>query len=98
MPTGPSLVKRGGGERRVPCDENIEAINERGGQPLKVLELHDALDALARENQAFAQVIEMPYFGDMTAEEAAVVAGRSVHTLRHDLRLARAWLRRELAR
>jgi hypothetical protein len=48
MPTGPSLVKRGGGERRVPWDENIEAINERGGQPLKVLELHDALDALAR--------------------------------------------------
>jgi DNA-directed RNA polymerase specialized sigma24 family protein len=40
----------------------------------------------------------MHYFGGMTAEEAAVVAGRSVHIVRHDLRLARAWLRRELAR
>jgi RNA polymerase sigma-70 factor (ECF subfamily) len=91
-------AKRGGGERRVPWDENIEVLGERGGQPLKVLELHDALDALARENQALAQVVEMHYFGGMTAEEAAVVAGRSVHTVRHDLRLARAWLRRELAR
>jgi hypothetical protein len=34
----------------------------------------------------------------MTAEEAAVASARSVHVVRHDLRLARAWLRRELAR
>jgi RNA polymerase sigma-70 factor, ECF subfamily len=91
-------AKRGGGERRVPWDSNIEVIAERGGQPLKVLELHNALEALAREDQSLAQVVEMHYFGGMTAEETAVVVGRSVHTVRHDLRLARAWLRRELAR
>jgi hypothetical protein len=35
-------------------------------------------------------VIEMHYFGGMTAEEAAVATARSVHVVRHDLRLARA--------
>jgi DNA-directed RNA polymerase specialized sigma24 family protein len=63
-----------------------------------VLELQDALEALARENHSLADVVEMHYFGGITAEETAVVVGRSVHTVRHDLRLARAWLRRELAR
>jgi hypothetical protein len=33
----------------------------------------------------------------MTAEEIAVVEGRTAHAIRHDLRLARAWLRREMA-
>jgi RNA polymerase sigma-70 factor (ECF subfamily) len=91
-------AKRGGGEQRVPWDENIEVAAERGGQSLKVLELHDALEALARENSSMAQMVEMHYFGGMTAEEAAAVAGRSVHAVRHDLRLARAWLRREMDR
>ncbi len=91
-------AKRGGSERRVPWDSNIEIIAARGSRQLNVLELQDALEALARENQSLADVVEMHYFGGMTAEETAVVVGRSVHTVRHDLRLARAWLRRELAR
>jgi RNA polymerase sigma-70 factor (ECF subfamily) len=91
-------AKRGGGEQRVPWDTDIEVISEQGGEALKVLELHRAMEALARENQSLAQVVEMHYFGGMTAEEAAEVTGRSVHVVRHDLRLARAWLRRELAR
>ena len=89
--------KRGGGEERVAWDTNIEVAAERGHQHVRMLELHDALEALARENGLLAQVIEMHYFGGMTAEEAAVAVGRSVHAVRHDLRLARAWLRRELA-
>jgi RNA polymerase sigma factor (TIGR02999 family) len=90
-------VKRGGSERRVEWDTNIEVAAARGGRPLNVLELQDALNALGRESRFLAEVVEMHYFGGMTAEEMAVVVGRSVHTVRHDLRLARAWLRRELA-
>ena len=52
----------------------------------------------ARKNGSLAQVVEMHYSGGMTAEEAALVAGRSVHVVRHELRLAHAWMRRELAR
>jgi DNA-directed RNA polymerase specialized sigma24 family protein len=39
----------------------------------------------------------MHYFGGMTAEEVAVAVGRSAHVVRHELRFARAWLRRTLA-
>jgi RNA polymerase sigma-70 factor (ECF subfamily) len=79
-------AKRGGGEERVPWDTNIEVMEDRGGQHLKVLELHGALDALARENKSLADVVEMHYFGGMTAEETALVVARSVHQVRHDLR------------
>jgi RNA polymerase sigma factor (TIGR02999 family) len=91
-------AKRGGGEARVPWDTNIEVQADGVAERMKLLELHDALDALAREHRTLAEVIEMHYFGGMTADEAAVAVGRSVHVVRHDLRLARAWLRRELAR
>jgi RNA polymerase sigma factor (TIGR02999 family) len=90
-------AKRGGGGR-VPWDTNVEVQADGSSRQLKVLEVHNALEALARENGALAQVIEMHYFGGMTAEEAAVAAGRSVHVVRHELRLARAWLLRELTR
>jgi RNA polymerase sigma-70 factor, ECF subfamily len=91
-------AKRGGGEAHVPWDTNIEVTSDRGSEHVKLLDLHRALETLARENASLAEVIEMHYFGGMTAEEAAVVSARSVHVVRHDIRLARAWLRRELAR
>jgi DNA-directed RNA polymerase specialized sigma24 family protein len=65
---------------------------------MDLLELDLALDALAVEKQSLAQLIEMRYFGGMTAEETAEVVGRSAHIVRHELRLAHAWLRREMAR
>lgn len=64
---------------------------------MNLLDLDLAMDALARERSSLAELIEMRYFGGMTAEETAEVVGRSVHVVRHELRLALAWLRRELA-
>ena|SRR5579871_5066319 len=60
---------------------------------VEILDLDAALNGLAREDQSLAQLIEMRYFGGMTAEETAQVLGQSVHVVRHDLRLAHAWLR-----
>lgn len=97
-PRAHGAAKRGAGEARVPWDINIEVPPDRGSEQVKILDLHPALETLARENASLAQVVEMHYFGGMTAEEAAVATARSVHVVRHDLRLARAWLRRELAR
>jgi DNA-directed RNA polymerase specialized sigma24 family protein len=68
-----------------------------GAEPMKLLDLDLAMDALARERSSLAELIEMRYFGGMTAEETAEVVGCSVHVVRHELRLAHAWLRRELA-
>ena len=91
-------AKRGGNEHRVPWDTNIEvSVASRRNEAIQVLDLHAALEALARENPPIAQVVEMHYFGGMTAEETAMVLGRSAHAVRHDLRYARAWLRRRLA-
>jgi len=39
----------------------------------------------------------MRYFGGMTAEESAEALAMSVHVARRELRLAQAWLRKEMA-
>ena len=90
-------AKRGGADARVRLDTSIEVADEGGSQQLKLLDLHRALEALERENEPLAQAVELHYFGGMTAEEVADSTGRSVHVVRHELRMARAWLRRELA-
>jgi DNA-directed RNA polymerase specialized sigma24 family protein len=43
-------------------------------------------------------LVVMRYCGGMTAEETAAALNLSVHVVRHDLRLAQAWLRRNLSR
>lgn len=87
--------RRGGELHRVETDGLQWETGHRDFLPL--LELHRALDQLAAENPVLAQAIEMRYFGGLTADEAAAVTGRSVHSVRHDLRFAQAWLRRTLA-
>jgi len=88
---------RAQGGQRVPFDGALNVEVEPGSGPVGLLELDEVLDSLARENPELAQLIEMRYFGGMTAEQSAEVLGRSVHVVRHDLRLAHAWLRRGLA-
>jgi RNA polymerase sigma-70 factor, ECF subfamily len=39
----------------------------------------------------------LKFYGGMTAEEIALVVGISVATVGRELRLAQAWLRRELS-
>ncbi len=92
-----AAVKRGGGAQRVDWDTAIIVKSAGSQSQLRMLEVDRAIEALSDENPALAQVIEMHYFGGMTADEIALVADRSAHAIRHELRLARAWLRRELA-
>lgn len=84
-------------DEQVQLDTSIEFEAGAVAEPMKLLDLDLAMDALARERSSLAELIEMRYFGGMTAEETAEVVGRSVHVVRHELRLAHAWLRRELA-
>jgi len=93
-----AAAHRGGEGQRVTWDTNLEIEAGGGKQEVAILDLDLALDALTRENASLAQLIEMRYFGGMTAEESAEALGRSVHVVRHELRLAHAWLRREQAR
>jgi RNA polymerase sigma-70 factor (ECF subfamily) len=61
-----------------------------------VVSLDDALNALARENDAQARLVEMRFFGGMTAEEIAECLATPVHIVRRELRSAQEWLRREI--
>ena len=90
------LAARREGER-VPLNTMVQVEIDSGVEQMRLLDLDLALEALARENASLAQLIEMRYFGGMTAEETAEVVARSVHVVRHELRIAHAWLRREMA-
>jgi RNA polymerase sigma factor (TIGR02999 family) len=90
-------AKRGGNSDRVPWSTNIEVRGDASVEPVNVLDLHAALEALERENPSLGEIVEQYYFGGMTAEEVARSVGRSPHVVRHELRAARAWLHRRLA-
>jgi RNA polymerase sigma factor (TIGR02999 family) len=62
-----------------------------------LLQLDNALEALARIDERKCRVIEMKYFGGLTREEIAESLGTSDATVGRDTRLAEAWLRREIA-
>ena len=61
-----------------------------------ILDVDDALSRLAQVDERKAKVIELRYFGGMSREEVAAATGLTVATVKRDLRLAEAWLRRDL--
>jgi RNA polymerase sigma-70 factor, ECF subfamily len=63
---------------------------------VNVLALNEALDLLSRRDTSLVNLIELRFFGGLTADEIAGATGRSVHAVRHDLRYAQAWLRMQL--
>ena len=61
------------------------------------LKLNDALDDLAVVSPLKCRLVELRFFAGLTAEESANLLDMSVHVVRREIRLAQAWLRRELA-
>ena len=78
--------------------DGVAAEADGGLEFVELLSLDQVLDTLAEQDQSLTRLIEMRYFAGMTAEETAEALGESVHVVRHDLRLAQAWLRRKLSR
>jgi RNA polymerase sigma factor (TIGR02999 family) len=88
-------AKRGGGRPKFSLEEaSVSAVS----QPSIMVDLADALDALEQTDKEKSRLIEMRYFGGLTLEESAEVMGTTVPKVRHDLRVAQAFLHRELAR
>jgi RNA polymerase sigma factor (TIGR02999 family) len=87
-------AKRGGGVAAVTLDDCM-AVSP--GRAPGVLEIDEALDRLAAVDERKAKVIELRYFGGMDREEVAAALGLTVSTVKRDLRLGEAWLRRFLA-
>ena len=61
-----------------------------------LLSLDAALIKLAAFDERKARVLEMRAFGGMTAADTALALGISEPTVKRDMRMAQAWLRREL--
>jgi RNA polymerase sigma factor (TIGR02999 family) len=87
-------AKRGGAAQAVTLEEAMILSPNRAPD---VLEISEALDRLAKVDERKAKVIELRYFGGMEREEIATALGLTVFTVKRDLRLAEAWLRRFLS-
>ena len=87
-------LKRGGGVRIVELDQ-AAAVAEQ--QAAELIALDDALTSLAALDPRKCLVVEMRYFGGMSADEVAEVLGVSSATVNRDWKTARAWLLRELS-
>jgi RNA polymerase sigma-70 factor (ECF subfamily) len=61
-----------------------------------VMRLDEALEKLAGFDSRKAQVVEMRYFGGLTADEIAAVLRISPQSVHRDWSLAKAWLVREM--
>jgi RNA polymerase sigma-70 factor (ECF subfamily) len=89
-------IKRGGGGVLVTISEPIDAA-AADPATIDVLVLSDAIDRLAAQDERQAQIVELHFFGGLTTEETAAALAVSPSTIERDLRVARAWLRRDLA-
>jgi RNA polymerase sigma-70 factor, ECF subfamily len=85
-------AKRGGGEKLYVTDV-LELVPDRS--PV-IVAVNEALDRLANQDEFKSRIVEMRFFGGMTAEEISTCVQVPVHTVHRQLRLAQAWLRKEV--
>jgi RNA polymerase sigma factor (TIGR02999 family) len=84
--------KRAGG-LQVTLDDNVSPSTDRTRD---LVELDDALTALAALNPRVSHVVELRYFGGLTEIETAEALHVSPDTVSRDWKFAKVWLHREL--
>jgi RNA polymerase sigma factor (TIGR02999 family) len=87
--------KRGGNEHKVVFDEELVPSPARSRD---LIALDDALNALAANDPREAKVVELRFFGGLSAEETAEVLNVSSKTVLREWEHAKVWLTRELKR
>jgi RNA polymerase sigma factor (TIGR02999 family) len=88
-------IRHGGDQQRVELQDSdvfAAATDDR------LIAVSDALDKLALEHKAEAELVKLRYFVGMTNEEAAEALGISVRTAKYYWTHARAWLYAEIER
>lgn len=85
--------KRGGGAEMVELDEAVMIGPQTSGG---IVELDAALQRLAALDQRKGEIIELLCFGGLTYDEAAAALKISPATVHRELKMAKAWLHREL--
>lgn len=86
--------KRGGGAVRVTLNESVTPAADADAD---LLQLDEALTALAELDPRKADLVQLQYFGGLSFREMEEVTGLSSSTLDRELRTARAWLKNYLA-
>lgn len=87
-------LKRGGGVTDLSFDSNLIIF---GAPRVDLLALDDALTNLATFDQRKSKVVELRFFGGLTAEETAEALGVSAETVHRDWKVAKVWLLHELS-
>jgi RNA polymerase sigma-70 factor (ECF subfamily) len=85
--------KRGSGQANLELKEEILSLDQDSTQ---VLAVNEALSRLATTDPRKAELVEMRFFGGMTAEECAEALSMTAPQVYRELRLAQAMLHQEL--
>ena len=88
-----AAAKRGGGAERLP----LEAVGEIAAPgAVDYLALDDALQRLTQVSPRLSEIVELKFFGGLTARETAEFLQVSERTVLGDWKFARSWLKREM--
>jgi len=77
-----------------PLSEPVQLPSE---SPVDLVALDRALERLSSIDNRKSNLVEMRFFAGMTAQEIADRESIPVHTVRRELRIAQAWLHKELS-
>ncbi len=91
---GRDCAKRGEGVAPLSLDDVAVFSDDRTEE---LLAINSALDGLTALDPRKGKVFELRYFGGMTVEEAADALSVSPVTVARDWRMAKIWLRRQIA-
>lgn len=91
---GHERIKRGGPRQQITLGEAVAVLP---GPDIEFLALDQALAELERLDARRARLLECQLFAGMSYPEMAEAMAISEATVHRELRLARAWLQRELA-
>jgi RNA polymerase sigma factor (TIGR02999 family) len=86
--------RRGGGWDRVRLDSGVV---ESSGEEVDLVALDDALTRLTQLDERQGRIVELRFLAGLSVDETAALLGLSARTVELDSRMARAWLKCELA-
>ncbi len=90
---GHGRAKRGGAAQKLSLDEDFAVP---ASPDKNLLDLDDALKALAVVDERKAKMVELRFFGGFSVEETAKMLNISIRTVMSDWKFAKVWLLREM--
>jgi RNA polymerase sigma factor (TIGR02999 family) len=88
-------AKRGGSAKQRISLTGAERFAKQS--EVDLLALNEALEELAQMDPQQSRIVELKFFGGLSIEEIAEVMKIGHATVERDWKMARAWLRRQLA-